>query len=119
MELIQMVQRIFEDFDDESHHYYVAKDISEHIEIAIDEIEALDGSFDIIGTDVWFRARTVEIHTNFRNLDNDTVYSWTFTNKYKLPFVDSIPKVLFFWINKFQVIMDELGHCVSFEFGDI
>ena len=111
------VARIFKDFDDESHHYFIAKDIAEHIDIAIDEIKALKGFNQIIGAEVIFKDEKCEIIVSFLNPQEKT-YSWTYTNKYRLPFRDSIAKVLYCWINKWKdSIQDEWGDCVGFYFN--
>ena len=114
-----MVASIFKDFDDESHHYYIAKDISEHIDIALDEIEQLNGHFDIVGIFVHLRGvynkRKTEISVEFLNNDNGKVYSWDYTLEYGLHYKDSIAKVLYWWENRWRdAIRDEMGECVYF-----
>ena len=114
-----MVASIFKDFDEESHYYFIAKDISEHIDIALDEIEQLNGSFDIVGIYVHLRGvykhenTTISVH--FLNNGNGKTYSWDFNNDYKLHRKDSIAKVLYWWENKWRdAIRNEMGECVYF-----
>ena len=113
-----MVHKIFKDFDEESHYYFIAKDISEHIDIAIDEIENLKGYHDIVDIYVHFNCdkkdKKTEISVQFMNEKNIT-YSWDFSNDYHLHFIDDIPKILFWWINKWKsAIRDDWGKCVYF-----
>ena len=108
---------IFEDFNDESKHYFIAKDISEHINIAIDEIKALDGCFSIIGAEVNFDGNNTHISVLFLNEKNGQTYSRDFTNKYKLYFTNSVAKVIFCWMTKWkQSVQDGFGNCVGFYF---
>lgn len=108
---------IFKDFDDESKHYFIAKDIAEHIDIAIDEIKELKGYHDIVNIEVIFdEPHKTRIVVSFINIEDDT-YSWDFTCNYHLHFIDSVPKVLFWWIKKWkQVVQCEMGDIVGFYF---
>lgn len=114
-----MVKRIFKDFDDESHHYFIAKSISEHIDIALDEIESLNGSFDVVGIYVHLRGvhqkDKTEISVQFLNNNNGKIYSWDYSIDYKLRYKDSIAKVLYWWENKWKdTIRNKQGECVYF-----
>ena len=114
-----MVAEIFKDFDEESHYYFIAKDISEHIDIALDEIEQLDGCFSITGIYVHmngvYKHENTTISVQFLNESNGKIYSWDFNNDYKLRFKDSIAKVLYWWENKWRdAIRDEMGQCTYF-----
>ena len=113
-----MVHRIFKDFDEESHYYFIAKDISEHIDIAIDEIENLKGYHEIIGIYVDFQDSKETLISVHFNDEQDTTYSWDFVNNYHLYYKDDIPKIIFWWINKWgTAIRDEWGKCVNFSFS--
>lgn len=111
------VHRIFKDFDDESHYYFIAKDISEHIDIAIDEIKNLKGYNEITGIYVTFQDdKKTDISVNFMN-EQGVTYSWDFSNNYNLHYIDDIPKIVFWWINKWKnAIRDDWGECVYFNF---
>ena len=109
-----MTQAMFRDFEEESHYYFIAKNISEEISIAIDEIDNIDGA-EIIDIEVNFNGNDVETVITF--IKSDKEYSWNINNTYKLKFVDSIPKVLFFWITTWKnAIQDNWGDCVGFYF---
>ena len=112
------IDSIFKDFDDESHHYFIAKDIAEHIQIAIDEIKDLKGFFSLTGGEVIFKdggRTTISVH--FINEDNGKLYSWDFTNKYRLRYKNSVAKVIYCWMNVWKdSIEDEFGDCVGFYF---
>lgn len=112
-----MTHSIFKNFDEESHYYFIAKDISEHIDIALDEIENLKGYHYITGIYVHFKdSKKTEISVHFNNDKNET-YSWDFTNKYNLHYIDDIPKIIFWWINKWKsAIRNNEGECVYFNF---
>ena len=106
----------FKDFKEQDKYYYIAKDVAEHIEIAIDEIEDLDGVFDILETFISFKGRYVLLSTRFRNLRNDTVYSWDFRLKYsETVFIDFVPKFIYWWNRVFQKHIDDWEHNVCFE----
>ena len=110
-----MTQAMFKDFEEESHYYFIAKNISEEISIAIDEINNIDGA-EIIDIEVIFTGSDVETIVTF--VKNDKEYSWNINNTYKLNFVDSIPKVLFFWISTWKnAIQGNWGDCVGFYFN--
>ena len=111
-----MVHSIFKDISDEDKHYFIAKDIAEHIDIAIDEIKSLDGFNDIVNIEVIFaEPHKTKISVVFSNSKGD--YSWDFINNYHLHFIDSVPKVLFWWINKWKAsVQEELGDIVGFYF---
>ena len=111
------VNPIFEDFDDESKHYFIAKDIAEHIDLAIDEIKALKGCFSITGAEVIFKDDKVNINVLFLNEDNGKLYNWSFTNKYSLRYTNSVAKVVYSWMTVWKdTIQNGFGDCVGFYF---
>lgn len=115
------IDSIFKDAEDNDKYYYIAKDIVEHIDFAIWEINNLKGLFDILYSDVWFEnSHKCHIHTVFLNYDNNKQYSWDFTVDYGLIYKNSIAKVIYWLTNKWlQVLNEEHNHCVSFSFGEV
>lgn len=111
------INPIFEDIEDDSKHYFIAKDIAEHIDIAIDEIDELDEYTEIRAIYVKFQQKgQVNISVEFLNESNQ-IYSWDFTNEYDLHYTNSVSKVIFHWINKWKfVVQDGWGECVNFNF---
>ena len=115
------IDSIFKDSKDDDHHYYIAKDIAEHIDFAIWKINNLEGCFDILHSDVWFKnSHECRISTVFLNYDNDKKYSWDFTLDYDLVYKNSVAKVIYWLTNKWLQVLDEdHNHCVSFSFGEV
>lgn len=111
-----MVYAIFKDSKDEDRFYFIAKDIAEHIDIAIDEIKDLKGFNDIVDIEIGFEnPRNTEISVIFNN--SKGTYSWDFHNDYHFHRIDDVPKVIFWWIKKWKsVVQDNYGDIVGFYF---
>ena len=110
-----MCKQLFRDFEEESKYYFIAKHISEEISIAIEEIDNIKGA-EITDIEVIFNGNDVETIITFTKGDKE--YSWNINNEYKLRTIDSVPKVLFFWISTWKnAIQNDWGDCVGFYFN--